>query len=407
MLATCALILYDFRAKNPTPETKFPIHLRVTFKRYPKTYSLRFSLTRKDFDRLLRANQVREEYQHAYHFLNKATQIIRDLKEDFSWDEFENRFFARQQKTGPVDFIESLSEYAEKVKQEGRIKTFQSFKNTISRVRMFHKNKRLPLHQLTTEWLSAFDASLRAEGLRVSSVGIHTRNLRTIFNWEISKGRVKQEYYPFGKNKYKPPSSTRVKKALTYEDVMKIFNHVPASTTESKSRDMWIFSYLGNGMNIKDLALLRYENIVGEEIHFVRAKTLRKTMENQRQIQVHLHPQMKLIIDRWGKSKPEPKSYIFDIMEKGPYSPLQECRNVNQAVKTINKYMKEIGRKLELSKLPTCNFARHTYSTVLKRANVPIEVISEALGHFSVKTTEIYLDIFESDKRAEISKLLL
>ena len=82
-------------------------------------------------------------------------------------------------------------------------------------------------------------------------------------------------------------------------------------------------------------------------------------------------------------------------------------RNVNQAVKTINKYMKQIGMELGLSKYPTCNFARHTYSTVLKRANVPIEVISESLGHFSVKTTEIYLDSFESDKRAEISKYLL
>jgi hypothetical protein len=30
-------------------------------------------------------------------------------------------------------------------------------------------------------------------------------------------------------------------------------------------------------------------------------------------------------------------------------------------------------------------------------------VISEALGHFSVKTTEIYLDSFESKQRAEIS----
>ena len=76
-------------------------------------------------------------------------------------------------------------------------------------------------------------------------------------------------------------------------------------------------------------------------------------------------------------------------------------------MKTINKYMKQIGKNLELSKLPTCNFARHTYSTVLKRANVPIAVISEALGHFSVKTTEIYLDSFESEMRAEISKHLL
>ena len=94
-------------------------------------------------------------------------------------------------------------------------------------------------------------------------------------------------------------------------------------------------------------------------------------------------------------------------MESKNPSPLEEYRRVNQAVKTINKYMKAIGEALGLSKHPTCNFARHTYSTVLKRANVPIEVISEALGHFSVTTTEIYLDSFESDKRAETSRFLL
>jgi integrase len=52
-------------------------------------------------------------------------------------------------------------------------------------------------------------------------------------------------------------------------------------------------------------------------------------------------------------------------------------------------------------------FARHSYSTVLKRANVPIEMISESLGHTSIKTTEIYLDSFENDRRADISRLLL
>lgn len=38
VLATCAPILYDLNVKDPSPETKFPIHLRVTFKRLPKTY---------------------------------------------------------------------------------------------------------------------------------------------------------------------------------------------------------------------------------------------------------------------------------------------------------------------------------------------------------------------------------
>ena len=38
---------------------------------------------------------------------------------------------------------------------------------------------------------------------------------------------------------------------------------------------------------------------------------------------------------------------------------------------------------------------------------MPIEMISESLGHTSIKTTEIYLDSFENDRRADISKLLL
>jgi integrase/recombinase XerD len=407
MLATCSLILYDFRVKNPTKDTKFAVHLRVIFKRYPKTYSLRLSLTRKEFDQLIKAKNIRQEYQQAYHFLNKATDIIRDLKEEFTWQEFESRFFAKNDDGRPVDLFDSLSEYAEKVKSEGRIKTFQSLRNTLSRLKDFNKNKRLPMHKVTSEWVLAFDTSLRQDGLKVSSVGIHTRNIRTVFNWEISKGRLKQEFYPFGRNKYTPPSSTRVKKALTYEEVMKIVNYKPSSPSEGWARDMWIFSYLGNGMNIKDLALLRYGNIIGDEIHFVRAKTLRKTMDNQRMVHVYLHSHMREIIHSWGKKHPQPDSFIFDIMEEGKITPEQECRNVNQAVKTINKYMKRIGLKLELSKLPTCNFARHTYSTVLKRANVPIAEISEALGHFSLRTTEIYLDSFESERRAEIAKHLL
>ena len=161
---------------------------------------------------------------------------------------------------------------------------------------------------------------------------------------------------------------------------------------------MWIFSYLANGMNIKDIALLKYENITGEEIHFVRSKTMNSTIENQRSIQIHFHDELKKIIAKWGNPDKKPSHFIFDILHPGDLSPMQVTRDVNQAVKVINKYMKRIGRSLGLERLPTCMFARHTYSTVLKRANVPIEMISESLGHTSIKTTEIYLDSFENDK---------
>ena len=56
--------------------------------------------------------------------------------------------------------------------------------------------------------------------------------------------------------------------------------------------------------------------------------------------------------------------------------------------------------------MPTSIYARHSFSTILKHAGVPIEMISERLDHTSIKTTEIYLDSFEKDQKREITKYL-
>jgi integrase len=407
MIATCRLILYHYQSQKLEPKKKYPIRLRVTFKRKSKYFSLRVSLTPTEFNKILGSSQLKEELQQVTHFLNKAERIVSELREHFTWEGFEERFFVKEEKKlGPVDLFESIQEYANIAQSEGRIKTFYCYTVTLNKIKVYQNTKVFPAPKLTKEWLTGFAEALKKEGLKSGSIGIYTRNLRTIFNWEISRGRVKPDAYPFGRNKFIPPSSSRVKKALTYEEVLKIFEYIPESTMEFWCRDMWLFSYLANGMNMKDVALLRFKNLTGNELHFVRAKTQRKTMDNQRLIHVFLHPHMLEIIDRWGNKDKKPDNYIFDILKK-QNSAMQEYRDINQAVKNINKYMKKIGTALGLSKQPTCNFARHTYSTVLKRANVPIEVISEALGHFSVRTTEIYLDSFESDKRAEISKFLL
>ena len=48
----------------------------------------------------------------------------------------------------------------------------------------------------------------------------------------------------------------------------------------------------------------------------------------------------------------------------------------------------------EMAKLPvtlTTYVTRHTWATVAKSKNIPVNVISDALGHDSVSTTQIYL----------------
>jgi hypothetical protein len=38
------------------------------------------------------------------------------------------------------------------------------------------------------------------------------------------------------------------------------------------ARDFWLFSYFGNGMNPKDIAMLKWKNLSGDYLSFERAK---------------------------------------------------------------------------------------------------------------------------------------
>lgn len=47
---------------------------------------------------------------------------------------------------------------------------------------------------------------------------------------------------------------------------------------------------------------------------------------------------------------------------------------------------------------------RHSWATTAKYRGVSIEMISESLGHKSIKTTQIYLKGFELKERTEVNK---
>ena len=232
------------------------------------------------------------------------------------------------------------------------------------------------------------------------------RNIRTIFNQAISRKIISAELYPFGKGKYVPPTSKKAKKALPIEVIEKIYNYKADNPEETKAKDMWLFAYFANGMNVKDIAFLKYENIKDGVLSFIRQKTKHSSKDNIQKIEVFITEDLDRIINKWGSKPKKPTYFIFDILDPKDLSDLQIYRNINQAVKTINKYMKRIAINLKLDRAPTTNFARHSFSTVLKRAGVSIEMISEQLGHSSIKTTQIYLDSFGSEQKREIAKFL-
>jgi integrase len=198
-----------------------------------------------------------------------------------------------------------------------------------------------------------------------------------------------------------------VKKALDLNDVNKIYYYEcdPTNENEQKGRDFWLFSYFGNGMNVKDIAGLQYKNIHDQYLVFERAKTERSLRSDPKPITVFITDDMWAIINRWGNSDKSSNNYIFPILEPG-LSPLRQFELNLLFVAFINNWMKKIMVNLEIEKKATTYVARHTFSTVLKRSGASTEYIQEALGHTDVKTTQHYLDSFDKEVKREFAHQL-
>ncbi len=132
-------------------------------------------------------------------------------------------------------------------------------------------------------------------------------------NIAISEKAIAQDLYPFGKRRYMIPSPKSVKKALSREQLKTLFYGIPQTEGQQKAKDFWFFSYMCNGMNIKDIALLRFENLYNKEtIIFRRAKTS-KTNRTGRPVVINLNDYALKIIDKYSNKNNSPHNYIFQL----------------------------------------------------------------------------------------------
>ena len=149
---------------------------------------------------------------------------------------------------------------------------------------------------------------------------------------------------------------------------------------EQIAKDYWFFSYFENGINLKDIANLRYKNFDGEFITFERVKTEHSLRNEPKVITIFVTDKMKQIIERLGNKDKSPNNYMFPILEKG-LTYLRQYELIANFVSVINDWMKRIKNDLGIEKKVTTYVARHSFSTVLKRSGASTEYIQEAPGH--------------------------
>ncbi len=387
---------------HPRSDGKCAISIRVTFDRKKKYYPTPYALTPADYLKVM-GEKPRTPYKEIRLKLNsleeKAASIIANLPL-FTWAGFEKAYLTNR---AAKDTLEAaFTEYSDQLRAEERIGTAVSYDCAKKSILTFAPGTRFA--DVNPDFLRAYEKSMIEKGNSVTTIGIYLRSLRTIINNVIADGLLSKDLYPFGKRKYEIPTGKNIKKALTLDDIGKIYYHnLPKGSNAEMCRDLWVFMYLCNGINVKDLCLLKYSNIQGDVIAFIRAKTVRTKREVE-PIRVVLTDEIRTIIQRWG-NEPEPKNYIFPILLPGQTVERQR-QLIQQLTHLINDHMRVIAADLEMSKPATTYSARHSFATILQRSGASVAFISEAIGHSNVKTTQDYLAGFEDDTKRETMKAL-
>lgn len=382
----------------------YPVKLRVTFERKQKYYPTKYNLSKEEYERLMFGKKLSEKDKEKKNKINdyqaKAASIIQEIQV-FSWLRFENLYYTDRAAKEFVD--KAFDEYITYLKEEERLGTASSYECAINSLKLYQQE--LKFRDITVDFLKKYENWMLSNRKSITTVGIYLRPLRAIFNKAITEGHLSKEYYPFGKNRYEIPTKKNTKKALKINQIGEIFYYKPEpGSNEEKYRDYWLFLYFCNGMNVKDMCLLKYKNINAETLEFIRAKTVR-TKRVAEPIRIVLIKEVKEIIEKWGNKKKDEDSYIFPELNEG-LTKERERKLIQQLTKAINKKMKTIADNLEIKYKITTYFARHSFASVLQRSGKSAEFISEAIGHGDVKTTQLYLAGFEDDEKIEAAKAL-
>ena len=87
--------------------------------------------------------------------------------------------------------------------------------------------------------------------------------------------------------------------------------------------------------------------------------------------------------------------YIFPFLrEKNNKTVLCE----KSALRRINRHALIIGQMLHLPGKLTTYVMRHSWATLMLEAGKSVEIISQCIGHTSIRTTQIYLSSISTTK---------
>lgn len=196
---------------------------------------------------------------------------------------------------------------------------------------------------------------------------------------------------------------TRQKKAIPINELHTLLYKDPQSEKLRRTQAIANLLFLFCGMPFADLAHLEKSNLEGNILKYNRIKT-------GTPMSIEILESASCIVSRLRNTHsavlPEHPDYLFYILSgKNKRDDEAAYIEYQSTLRRFNNDLKSLAKKLRIHSSVTSYTFRHSWATTAKYRGVPIEMISESLGHKSIKTTQIYLKGFELNERTKVNRL--
>jgi integrase/recombinase XerD len=244
-----------------------------------------------------------------------------------------------------------------------------------------YKKSDISLQGLNLQFLEDFDYFLKTEKKQKQiTINKEIQRLRTPIKRAISEGFIDRDPFIL----YKSKAIRKEVVFLSPEELQLLEEAVLIPKRLSMIQNLFIFCCY-TGLAYNEMAHLEKKNI---QIGFDDVNWIQMTREKtQRQISIPILPKAQEIIEKYSTDI----NLIFPSISNQKF----------------NSYLKEIGEITGIEKRLTHHIARKTFaSTVLLYNDVPMEIVSELLGHSNMLITqESYGKVVQKKVSEEMKKL--
>ncbi len=286
----------------------------------------------------------------------------------------------------------------EQIMRQKRIQrhgTSMTYTCAYRRFKEFRGDADLTFDELSPYMMEEYEAWLINRGLKTNSIRFYLRTLNTLIYKAADDGILKEDKRLFSRVRLSYVKTT--KRAISAAHIRAIQKlPLPQHSTIAFARDIFMFSFYMRGMPFVDIAYLKKTDLKNGLISYCRKKT------NQ-PLSIEWEREQKEIVERYAHLTLG-TPYMLPIILKTDGTEYKQYQRVQE---NVNRALKKIGMMIGLKMPLTLYVARHSWASIAQDMNYSISIISEGMGHHSIKTTQTYLASIDTSRINEANRKII